>query len=55
MSSTWSSATSGCRTGPGWDLMRRLRERRAVPGIALTGFGMDDDVSRSGRRDSWRT
>jgi PAS domain S-box-containing protein len=31
----------------GLDLMQRLQERRAVPGIAMSGFGFDHDVRRS--------
>jgi DNA-binding response OmpR family regulator len=37
----------GLPDGTGWELMRRLRRRQAVPGIALTGFGRDEDVGRT--------
>jgi PAS domain S-box-containing protein len=37
----------GLPDGSGLDLMRTLRARRAVPGIALSGFGMEDDLRRS--------
>lgn len=33
--------------GDGLELMRRLRESTDVPGIALTGFGTEDDRGRS--------
>ncbi|HEV3121052.1 MAG TPA: ATP-binding protein [Isosphaeraceae bacterium] len=33
--------------GSGLDLMRRLREQGNVKGIALSGFGMEDDIQRS--------
>ena len=37
----------GLPDGSGLDLMRRLRERHGLSGIALTGYGMDEDVRRS--------
>jgi DNA-binding response OmpR family regulator len=37
----------GLPDGSGLDLMRALSERRRIPGIALTGFGRDEDVRRS--------
>jgi PAS domain S-box-containing protein len=37
----------GLPDGSGCDLMRRIAEARATPGIALTGFGRDDDIQRS--------
>ncbi len=37
----------GLPDGNGLELMRRLRARRAVAGIALTGFGTDEDIRRS--------
>ena len=37
----------GLPDGNGLDLMRVLQSRRRYPAIALTGFGMDDDVRRS--------
>jgi CheY-like chemotaxis protein len=37
----------GLPDGSGLDLIRRVRERRMVKAIALSGYGMEDDVSRS--------
>jgi len=37
----------GLPDGSGLDLMRQLRARHAVRGIALSGFGMEDDVRKS--------
>jgi signal transduction histidine kinase/CheY-like chemotaxis protein len=37
----------GLPDGTGLDLMPRLRALRPVPGIALTGFGMEADVRKS--------
>ena len=37
----------GLPDGTGHDLMRELRRRYNLPGIALTGYGMEDDVERS--------
>jgi CheY-like chemotaxis protein len=37
----------GLPDGTGLDLMRTIRLRHDVPGIALTGFGMEDDVRKS--------
>ena len=37
----------GLPEGSGLDLMREIRLRHDVPGIALTGFGMEDDIRRS--------
>jgi signal transduction histidine kinase/ActR/RegA family two-component response regulator len=37
----------GLPDGTGWDLMNRLRERHAVAGIALTGFGTRDDQRKT--------
>jgi CheY-like chemotaxis protein len=34
--------------GTGWDVMRHIRSRWAhIPGIALSGFGSEEDVRRS--------
>ncbi len=33
--------------GDGYELMRAIRARRIVPGIAMCGYGMDDDLRRS--------
>ena len=38
----------GLPDGSGLDLMRTIRLRNDVPGIALTGFGMEDDIRKSG-------
>ncbi len=38
----------GLPDGSGLDLIRRIRLRYDVPGIALTGFGMEDDIRKSG-------
>ena len=37
----------GLPDGSGLELMRRLRETRTIPGIAMSGFGMDEDIRRS--------
>ncbi|WP_435016397.1 ATP-binding protein [Tundrisphaera sp. TA3] len=37
----------GLPDGSGIDLMKILHARRPVPAIALSGFGMDDDLARS--------
>jgi len=37
----------GLPDGNGYDLMSELRERFDLPGIALTGYGMEQDVARS--------
>ena len=37
----------GLLDGSGLDLMRRLRQNRPVVGIALSGFGTDEDVRKS--------
>jgi CheY-like chemotaxis protein len=37
----------GLPDGSGLDLMRQLRTRGSTPGIALTGYGMEDDVRQS--------
>jgi PAS domain S-box-containing protein len=37
----------GLPDGNGYDLMIELRKHGAFPGIALTGFGMEQDVARS--------
>lgn len=37
----------GLPDGDGFTLMRTLRERHGSVGVALTGYGMEDDVSRS--------
>ena len=37
----------GLPDGTGCDVMRAAKERRALRGIALSGFGMEEDVRRS--------
>lgn len=37
----------GLPDGSGYDLMREMRQSRAIPGIALTGYGMEDDVAKT--------
>jgi PAS domain S-box-containing protein len=37
----------GLPDGTGWELMSRLRQARPIPGIAMTGYGMDEDMRRS--------
>ena len=38
----------GLPDGSGHDLMRQLRERgHAFPGVALSGYGQDEDIQRS--------
>lgn len=36
----------GLPDGSGIDLVRQLRERSRVPAVALTGYGMEEDVRR---------
>ena len=36
----------GLPDGTGIDLIREMRRHSTVPAIALTGFGMDQDISR---------
>jgi CheY-like chemotaxis protein len=37
----------GLPDGSGHELLKRIRETRHVPALALSGFGMDEDVQRS--------
>jgi DNA-binding response OmpR family regulator len=37
----------GLPDGTGIDLIKKVRETRAISAIALTGFGMQEDVTRS--------
>jgi CheY-like chemotaxis protein len=37
----------GLPDGSGLELIKRIRETRSVPALALSGFGMDDDLQRS--------
>jgi len=44
----------GLPDGSGTELMRELSENYHLPGIALSGFGMEDDVRRSEMAGFWR-
>jgi CheY-like chemotaxis protein len=37
----------GLPDGTGLELLKRIRQMRDVPALALSGFGMDEDVERS--------
>jgi CheY-like chemotaxis protein len=37
----------GLPDGTGFDLMETLRQRGGPPGIALSGYGMENDLNRS--------
>jgi CheY-like chemotaxis protein len=37
----------GLPDGSGLELVKRIRETRDVPALALSGFGMDEDLQRS--------
>lgn len=37
----------GLPDGTGHDLMRQIRKTCGIPGVALTGYGMEDDLNRS--------
>jgi CheY-like chemotaxis protein len=37
----------GLPDGSGLDLLKQIRRRRKVPALALSGFGMDEDIERS--------
>ena len=37
----------GLPDGSGHELIKRIREKRSVPALALSGFGMDEDLQRS--------
>jgi CheY-like chemotaxis protein len=37
----------GLPDGSGHELLKRIRETRSVPALALSGFGMDDDLEKS--------
>ncbi len=39
----------GLPDGSGCDLMRRFKELGGIPGIAITGFGQEEDIARSER------
>ena len=36
----------GLPDGTGLDLVRQLKAERDIPAIALTGFGMDEDIAK---------
>jgi signal transduction histidine kinase/ActR/RegA family two-component response regulator len=36
----------GLPDATGYDLMRQVRDRHAIPGVALSGYGMEDDLRR---------
>jgi signal transduction histidine kinase len=44
----------GLPDGSGTELMRELSEKYHLPGIALSGFGMEDDVRRAEAAGFWR-
>jgi len=44
----------GLPDGSGTELMRELSEKYHLPGIALSGFGMEDDMRRSEMAGFWR-
>lgn len=37
----------GLPDGSGWDIMRQVKAHSTIRGIALSGYGMDEDVARS--------
>ena len=37
----------GLPDGSGYDVMRAIRARRVIPGIAMSGYGMEEDLRRS--------
>ncbi|HZK82360.1 MAG TPA: response regulator, partial [Humisphaera sp.] len=37
----------GLPDGSGWDIMRQLRPKQSLRGIALSGYGMDEDIRKS--------
>ena len=37
----------GLPDGDGYEIMRAVRARQIIPGIAMSGYGMDDDIRRS--------
>jgi CheY-like chemotaxis protein len=36
----------GLPDATGYELMSQIRERHSIPGIALSGYGMEDDVRK---------
>ena len=45
--SIWSSATSSLPDGSGLELMDEIKRTRGFPGIAISGFGSDEDIAMS--------
>ena len=39
----------GLPDGSGWDFLTEVREQHGIRGIAMTGYGMEDDVANSER------
>ena len=39
----------GLPDGDGFEIMRAIRARRIVPGIAMSGYGMDEDTAEAGK------
>ncbi len=37
----------GLPDGSGYDVIRRVRAHQIVPGIAMSGYGMEEDVRRT--------
>src|SRR3989440_6506136 len=37
----------GLPDGTGYDLMKRIQQECPIPGVALTGYGMHDDLQKS--------
>lgn len=37
----------GLPDGTGHDLMKQIKEKYGIPGVALSGYGMEDDLTRS--------
>jgi CheY-like chemotaxis protein len=37
----------GLPDGSGWDIMRELGRKQSLRGIALSGYGLDEDVRKS--------
>jgi CheY-like chemotaxis protein len=37
----------GLPDGTGYDLMKQIRDRHGIKGVALSGYGMEEDVRRS--------
>ncbi|MBX4420604.1 response regulator, partial [Mycobacterium tuberculosis] len=48
------SSDIGLPDGSGLDVVRVFAERQAAPSIAITGYGMEDDIGRRGAEGSIR-